>query len=166
MRLEVSLGDPRVLGRDPHHPEAPLGLAQPLVALAPGEDHAAATEAEVEQLVDDAVGLLEQHVLAGDADVGGAGLDVGRHVGGPHRDQGDALGPEDQRARVAAQARAVSMPAASSDVERLAEQGAARNRELQRPLGLGPAHAGDLGAQDPSPPRGSSSIWATWTRSR
>ena len=78
VRLEVALGDARVLGRDPHHPQAPLGLAQPLVALAPGEHHAAAAEAEVEQLVDDPVGLLEQHVLAGDADVGGAGLDVGR----------------------------------------------------------------------------------------
>ncbi len=77
-RLEVALGDARVLGRDPHHPEAPLGLAQALVAPAPGEHHAAAAEAEVEQLVDDAVGLLEQDVLAGDADVGGAGLDVGR----------------------------------------------------------------------------------------
>ena len=50
--LEVALGDARVLGRDPHHPEAALGLAEALVALAPGEHHAAAAEAEVEQLVD------------------------------------------------------------------------------------------------------------------
>ena len=61
------------------------------------EHHRAAPEAEVEQLVDLAAAarrgaradLLEQHVLAGDAEVGGAGLDVGRHVRGAHRDHAD-----------------------------------------------------------------------------
>ena len=72
---------------------------------APGEDHAAGAEAEVEQLVDDPVALLEQHVLAGDPEVGGAGLDVGGDVGGPHRHQGQLAGLEDQRARVARAAR-------------------------------------------------------------
>ena len=58
-----------------------------VVAATGGEHHPAAAVAEVEQLVDGPVGLLEQHVLAGDADVGGAGLDVGGHVGGAHGDQ-------------------------------------------------------------------------------
>ena len=56
-----------------------------------GEDHAAAPVAEVEQLVDVALGLLHEHVLAGDADVGGAGLDVGGDVGGPHRHDPDLV---------------------------------------------------------------------------
>ena len=136
-----------------------------LVAPAAGEHHAAAAEAEVEQLVDDAVGLLEQHVLAGDADVGGAGLDVGGHVGGAHRHQGDALALEDQRARLAAHLAGVDADRVER-VERLAEQGAARHRQLQRPLRLGVAHAGDLDAHGSPPVRDSSSIWATWTRSR
>ena len=50
-------------------------------------------------------------------------------------------------------------------VERAVEQRAARHRQLQRPLGLGAGHAGDLDAHD-APPRRDSSIWATWTRSR
>ena len=33
------------------------------------------------------------------------------------------------------------------------------------PRELGKSHAGNPGAHEPSPPRGSSSIWATWTRS-
>ena len=130
--FEVALGDPRVLGRDPHHPQAPLGLAQPRVAPAAGEHHAAAAEAEVEQLVDDAVGLLEQDVLAGDADVGGAGLDVGRHVGGPHRHQRDLLAGEDQRPRLAAHRGGVD-PGGVEQVEGALEQRAARHRQLQRP---------------------------------
>jgi hypothetical protein len=45
--------------------------------------------AEVGELVDLALDLLGEHVLARDAEVGGARLDVGRHVGGPHRDDPD-----------------------------------------------------------------------------
>ena len=50
------------------------------------DDHHARAEPQVEQLVDRPLGLLGEHVLAGDPEVGGAGLDVGRHVGRPHRD--------------------------------------------------------------------------------
>ena len=45
--------------------------------------------------------MLEQHVLAGDAEVRGAVLDVGRHVGGAHDDEAHvgAIGCNDQLAR-------------------------------------------------------------------
>ena len=151
--LEVALGDARVLGRDPHHPQPPLRLAEALVAAAPGEHHPAAAEAEVEQLVDGPVGLLEQHVLAGDADVGGAGLDVGGNVGGTHRHQGDARRSRRSASASRRAARAVSMPAASSTSSVSPKQRAARHRQLQRPVGLGAAHAGDLGAHDAPLPR-------------
>ena len=59
------------------------------------QHHRAAAVAEVDQLVDLALPfgcrLLHQHVLAGDAEVGGAGLHVGGHVGGAHRDDADVL---------------------------------------------------------------------------
>ena len=149
--LEVALGDARVLGRDPHHPQAPLGLPQPLVALAPGEHHATAAEAEVEQLVDDAVGLLEQHVLAGDADVGGAGLDVGRHVGGPHRHQGDALGLGKISERDSPRTSLVSMPAASSASSVSPSRAPRGTATFSGPSALAAAHAGDLSAHEPYP---------------
>ena len=69
-------------------PEAALRLAQAgRRRPCPARTIRQCAEAEVEQLVDHPVGLLEQDVLAGDADVGGARLDVGRDVGGAHRDQ-------------------------------------------------------------------------------
>ena len=90
--LEVALGDPRVLGRDAHPSESPLGLAEALVAPAARQHHPAGAVGEVEDLVDDPVRLLlEQHVLAGDPEVGRAGLDVGGHVGGSHGHQGEAV---------------------------------------------------------------------------
>ena len=48
-----------------------------------GDDHAAAADAEIERLVEIAILLLE-HVAARDAEVGGAVLDVRRHVGVAH----------------------------------------------------------------------------------
>jgi hypothetical protein len=75
----------RVLGGDAHATEPPQRLADRIAALARGHDHAAAAKAEVEQLVDLALVLLEQHILADDADVGGAMLDIGGHVGRAHR---------------------------------------------------------------------------------
>ena len=84
--------------------------------------------AEVEQLVDLALGLLHQHVLAGDADVGRAGLDVRRHVGGPHRDDPDVA--EQQLAVVGAHLARVD-PDRVEQVERLLEERAARNGDRE-----------------------------------
>ena len=85
--LEVARRDPRVLGRDPHHAEPAQRLVGPVLPRDGGHDHHARPEPEVEQLVDRALGLLGEHVLARDPEVGGAGLHVGGDVGGPHRDQ-------------------------------------------------------------------------------
>ena len=49
---EVVGGDARVLGRDPDAPEAPQRAADRVALGARGDDHVAAAEAEVEQLVD------------------------------------------------------------------------------------------------------------------
>ena len=136
-----------------------------VVPPAPGEHHPATPEAEVEQLVDGAVGLLQQDVLARDADVGGARLDVGGHVGGTHRHQRQLLAGEDQRPRLAAHRGGVD-PGGVERVEGLPEQRSARDGQFQRPVGLGVAHAGDPAAHRLASRGDSSSIWATWTRSR
>ena len=75
-----------VLGRDA---EARAALHRAgVVEAAPRRDHhAAAADAEVERLVEALAAVLEQHVLAGDAEVGGAVLHVGRHVGRAHDDE-------------------------------------------------------------------------------
>ena len=77
---EVPRRDPRILGRDPDDAEPPQRLGRAILAGGGREHHRARAVAEVEQLVHLALGLLDQHVLAGDADVGGSGLDIGRHV--------------------------------------------------------------------------------------
>ena len=48
-----------------------------------GDGETAAPDAEIERLIEVAAALLE-HVAPGDAGVGGAMLDVGRHVGVAH----------------------------------------------------------------------------------
>jgi hypothetical protein len=105
--LEVRCCDPLILGGDANHTQPTERLRGPVGAGDGGDDHRAAPEAEVAQLVDVATGpvggrvaLLHQHVLAGDPDVGGAGGHVGGHVGGAHRDQADVL--EQQAALVRA----------------------------------------------------------------
>ena len=77
----------RVLGRDADHAEPAQSLGRPVGTRHRGDDHRAAAEAEVTQLVDLAAGtarggvaLLHQHVLTRDAYVRGAGGHVGRHV--------------------------------------------------------------------------------------
>src|SRR4051794_38915142 len=87
--LEVAGGGARVLRRDAHHSEPAQRLGGGVVAVDGREHHHAAPVAEVGKLVDLALHLLGEHVLAGDAEVGGARLDVGGHVGGPHRDDPD-----------------------------------------------------------------------------
>ena len=135
--LEVALRRARVLGRDPHRAQAALRLAEALVALAAGEHHPAGPVAQVEKLVDGAVALLEQHVLAGDAEIGGAGLHVGGDVRGTHRDQHQPIGSEDQRARLSAQLAGVRADPVEQ-VERALEQRPPRHGELQRPAGARP----------------------------
>ncbi len=51
-------GDPRVLRRDPERAESARLRAQAVVAVGTREHHAAAAVAQVEELVEDAVGLL------------------------------------------------------------------------------------------------------------
>ena len=126
--LEVGAGDPRVLRRDPHHAEPPQRLGGAVLARDGGEHHPARPEAEVEQLVDVALGVLGEHVLAGDPEVGGARLDVDRHVGGAHRDQPGVL--EQQLAVVGADLGGVD-PEPVEQVERLAQQRAARDRDRE-----------------------------------
>ena len=88
-------------------------------------------EAEVEQLVDLALGLLEQHVLAGDPDVGRAVLDVGGHVARPHRHDAGVL--EQQLAVVRAHLARVD-PEPSSRSSAPSKQRAARDGDRQ-PVG-------------------------------
>ena len=90
--------------------------------------------AEVEQLVDLALRLLEQHVLAGDADVGRAVLHVGRHVARAHGHDADV--GEQQLAVVRAHLGGVD-PEPVEQVERAVEERAARNRDGERSV----AHA-------------------------
>src|ERR1700722_5171757 len=96
--LEVAGGDAGVLGGDPHHPQAPEGLGGGVGAGLAGEDHGAAAESQVEQLVDlpapiegSLGGLLEEDVLTGHPEVGGASLHIGGDVGGAHGDHPDVL---------------------------------------------------------------------------
>ena len=131
---------------DPRPPEPAQRLADRVVAAAARDDHVAAAVAEVEELVDLALGALEQHVLAGHADVGGAVLDVGRHVAGPDGDDPGLL--EEQLAVVGADLRGVDAEPVE-EVERPAHQRPARDRDRQ---------AG--GVHDCC----SSAVWAMWTR--
>ena len=101
--------------------------------------------AQVQQLVDLATGLLQQHVLAGDADVGRAVLDVGGHVAGPHRH--DAGVGEQQLALVGADLAGID-PDAVQQIKGALEQRTARHGD-----GQAVAHAS-----------ASSAAWARCTR--
>ena len=72
--------------------------------------------------------LLGEDVLAGDPDVGGPGLDVGRDVARAHGDDPHVL--EQELAVVRADLGGVDSQAVE-EVERPAHQGAARHREPQ-----------------------------------
>ena len=73
----------------------------PIVVAARGDDEPAAADAEIERLIQPFAAVLEQHVLAGDAEIGGAILNVGRHVGRAQDDERNAgnIGCDDQLAR-------------------------------------------------------------------
>ena len=80
-RLQVAPGD---LGKLGGVAQVQVGrLVDRAVDAGSATDHAAAADAQIERLVEVAVLLLE-HVPPGDAEVGGAVLDVGRHVGVAH----------------------------------------------------------------------------------
>ena len=55
-------GDPRVLGRDADAAKPAQRLRERVAVLVDGDDHPAGAEAQVEQLVDVAIGLLGEHV--------------------------------------------------------------------------------------------------------
>jgi hypothetical protein len=83
-RGEVIGGDARVLGRHARH-------ARHLRTISGrGDHHAAAPDTEVERLVQ-VVAALEQDVAPGDAEVGGAELDIG----------GDVVRLQEQKAHLA-----------------------------------------------------------------
>ena len=120
---EVARRDPRVLGRDPDHPEAPERLGRAVLAGDRRQHHRALAVAEVDELVDLALGLLDQDVLAGDPEIGGAGLDVRGDVRRAHRHDPGLL--EQQLAVVVAHLVGVE-PEPVEQVERVLEQRAAR----------------------------------------
>jgi len=72
-----------------------------VVAFAHCDHHAALGDLQVERLIQAVAAVLVQHVLAGDAEVGGAVLHVGRDVAGAHDDQPHvgAVGADDELAR-------------------------------------------------------------------
>ena len=76
----------QVLGGDAQA-RALLHGARVVESLAHRDHHAAAGDAEVERLVQALPAMLGEHILAGDAEVGGAVCDVGRGVGSAHDDE-------------------------------------------------------------------------------
>ena len=122
LRGEVLARRAHVLRRDANA-RAALHRARPVEAAARRDDHAAAADAEVERLVEAVAAVLEQHVLAGDAEVGGAVLHVGRHVGRAHDDERHA-GALRRRGSACATCRGSSagtMPGGGEQRQRLVE---------------------------------------------
>ena len=78
-----------------------LHVAGVVVAFAHGDHHAAARDPQVERLIEAVAAVFVEHVLAGDAEVGGAVLDVGGDVAGAHDDEPHvgAVGADDELAR-------------------------------------------------------------------
>ena len=104
--------------------------------------------AEVDELVDGPVGLLDQDVLAGDPDLRRAGLDVGGHVGGAHGHEPQLAEVEDQRPRIAAGRGGVEADRVEQ-VEGAVEQRSARRRQPQGAVVAG----SDRSRQPLIPPR-------------
>ena len=69
--------------------------------LAHRDHHAAARDAEVDRLIEALAAVLDQHVAAGDTEIGAAVLHIGRSVGRSHHDQPQvaAVRGDDQLAR-------------------------------------------------------------------
>ncbi len=77
-----------VLGR---HGQARAALQRTLIVEARfrRDHHAAAADAEIDRLVQALAAVLEQDVLAGNAQVRGAMLHVGGHIGRANNDKSD-----------------------------------------------------------------------------
>ena len=89
-----------VLGRDAQT-RALAHRARVVEARLHRHRHPAARDVQVDRLVQPAAAVLDQHVLARDAEVGRAVFDVGRHIGGAHDDHAQVRirGRQDQLAR-------------------------------------------------------------------
>ena len=100
LRGEMLARGAHVLGGDADA-RAALNGAAPVVAALRRDDEPAAADAKVERLIQAGAAVLDQHVLARDADVGSAVLHVRRDIGRPQEHELDArpVGREDQLAR-------------------------------------------------------------------
>src|SRR5262249_33153757 len=125
---EVLLGEPRILRRYAY--PRPLGRIVALLKLTRlGNHQAAEAEPEIERLVD--VGLLlEEDVLADDADVGGPVQHVGRKVDPLQEEHAKTavLVREDEAPRVLINAVDAELP---QELERAVEQASLRQRERE-----------------------------------
>src|SRR5258706_6479198 len=83
---EVLARSRNVLSRNPE-PRATLHRTRIVEAARCGNDQGAAADAKIDRLIQALAPVLEQHVLARHAEIGGAVFDVGRHVGGTHDDE-------------------------------------------------------------------------------
>ncbi len=94
---EVALGGFDVLGGDAQARPA-LRVVARSQARGLGHHQPAARDPEVEQFVETVALVFHEHVLAGDAEVGGAEAHVGRHVGGAddHELEVRRVGVEDE----------------------------------------------------------------------
>jgi hypothetical protein len=111
---EVFAGNIDVLGR---HLEA-RALAHGVRVVETGgygDHHPAPGDLQVDRLVETFTAVLEQNVLAGDAEVGGTVLHIGRGIGGADDDHADIfpIGRDDQRREVSGSSSG-SIPAAAS----------------------------------------------------
>ena len=66
-----------------------------------GNHHVALGDFQIQRLVETLAAMFDQHVLAGDAEVGAAVLHVGGHIGGTHNEQPHivTIGADDELAR-------------------------------------------------------------------
>src|SRR5450432_3498214 len=78
-----------VLGRDAQ-PGAALDPARVVESALGGDHQPAAADAQVDRLVQAVAARFEEHVLAGDAQVGGTVLHIRRHIRCAHDDEADA----------------------------------------------------------------------------
>src|SRR5437867_8646721 len=125
---EVLLGQARILRRDTH-PGPPRRIVSLPQGARLGDDQATHAEPEVERLVHVRF-LLEQDVLAHDAEIGGAIGDVRRHVDRLQEEQAQPapIVVEDQLPRLGIDAVDTDR---AEHVERAVEQTALRQRERQ-----------------------------------
>ena len=141
---EVLAGDGDVLGSDAQARARTYGTGI-VEALGAGDHHAATGDAQVERLHQAVTAVLEQDIAAGHAEVSGAVLDVGRHVGGADDDHTHVrpLGGDDELAR---RFRVLER----TDAGRLEQR---HGLFEDAPLGEGEGNAGHSGLAGSSPAR-------------